>query len=177
MLPSGWASAGRKVMSRRQFLPSHSTSETDIVSATCIAFLSRAVGKKWWGFTSGRSCCSRTSFPGGTWQSYSKRSFPLFLRKGGWDEWRCREHLNHAAGCRLPSHVMKMPHVHQCLTSGSLSTSQIDYTGCGINPARSFGSALIANNFENHWVSWINLFSLQEDLHIHNLQDQKLLNT
>ncbi|NXU05541.1 AQP1 protein, partial [Buphagus erythrorhynchus] len=28
----------------------------------------------------------------------------------------------------------------------------IDYTGCGINPARSFGSALIANNFENHWV-------------------------
>ncbi|KAG7517596.1 aquaporin FA-CHIP-like [Solea senegalensis] len=31
----------------------------------------------------------------------------------------------------------------------------ISYTGCGINPARSFGPALILNNFENHWVYWI----------------------
>ncbi|XP_015474877.1 aquaporin-1 [Parus major] len=31
----------------------------------------------------------------------------------------------------------------------------IDYTGCGINPARSFGSALIANNFKNHWIFWV----------------------
>ncbi|KAM6104666.1 aquaporin-1 [Theristicus caerulescens] len=31
----------------------------------------------------------------------------------------------------------------------------IDYTGCGINPARSFGSALIAKNFENHWIFWV----------------------
>ncbi|XP_053115339.1 aquaporin-1 [Hemicordylus capensis] len=31
----------------------------------------------------------------------------------------------------------------------------IDYTGCGINPARSFGSALIANNFTSHWVFWV----------------------
>ncbi|KFP89220.1 PREDICTED: aquaporin-1 [Apaloderma vittatum] len=31
----------------------------------------------------------------------------------------------------------------------------IDYTGCGINPARSFGSALIANRFENHWIFWV----------------------
>ncbi|OXB75185.1 UNVERIFIED_CONTAM: hypothetical protein H355_002718 [Colinus virginianus] len=31
----------------------------------------------------------------------------------------------------------------------------IDYTGCGINPARSFGSALIANKFENHWIFWV----------------------
>uniref|UniRef100_H9GK66 Aquaporin 1 n=1 Tax=Anolis carolinensis TaxID=28377 RepID=H9GK66_ANOCA len=28
----------------------------------------------------------------------------------------------------------------------------IDYTGCGINPARSFGSALVANDFTHHWV-------------------------
>nr|AHA59261.1 aquaporin 1 variant [Homo sapiens] len=28
----------------------------------------------------------------------------------------------------------------------------IDYTGCGINPARSFGSAVITHNFSNHWV-------------------------
>ncbi|KAF7245768.1 Aquaporin-1 [Varanus komodoensis] len=31
----------------------------------------------------------------------------------------------------------------------------IDYTGCGINPARSFGSALIANDFANHWIFWV----------------------
>uniref|UniRef100_A0A671XZK7 Aquaporin 1 (Colton blood group) n=1 Tax=Sparus aurata TaxID=8175 RepID=A0A671XZK7_SPAAU len=29
----------------------------------------------------------------------------------------------------------------------------ISYTGCGINPARSFGPALILNNFTNHWLN------------------------
>uniref|UniRef100_A0A9L0SFU4 Aquaporin-1 n=1 Tax=Equus caballus TaxID=9796 RepID=A0A9L0SFU4_HORSE len=27
----------------------------------------------------------------------------------------------------------------------------IDYTGCGINPARSFGSSVITHNFKDHW--------------------------
>uniref|UniRef100_A0A4W4FH09 Aquaporin 1a (Colton blood group), tandem duplicate 2 n=1 Tax=Electrophorus electricus TaxID=8005 RepID=A0A4W4FH09_ELEEL len=30
----------------------------------------------------------------------------------------------------------------------------ISYTGCGINPARSFGPALVSMDFENHWVFW-----------------------
>ncbi|XP_066536563.1 aquaporin-1-like [Hoplias malabaricus] len=31
----------------------------------------------------------------------------------------------------------------------------ISFTGCGINPARSFGPAMILTNFENHWVYWV----------------------
>ncbi|KAF4088652.1 hypothetical protein AMELA_G00057190 [Ameiurus melas] len=29
------------------------------------------------------------------------------------------------------------------------------YTGCGMNPARSFGPALVSVEFEHHWVFWI----------------------
>ncbi|KAJ7405800.1 Aquaporin-1 [Willisornis vidua] len=45
--------------------------------------------------------------------------------------------------------------VTSSLPNNLLGLNAIDYTGCGINPARSFGSALIANNFENHWIFWV----------------------
>ncbi|KAM8838548.1 aquaporin-1-like [Synchiropus picturatus] len=31
----------------------------------------------------------------------------------------------------------------------------ISFTGCGINPARTFGPALILNDFKDHWVYWV----------------------
>ncbi|XP_070775530.1 aquaporin-1-like [Enoplosus armatus] len=31
----------------------------------------------------------------------------------------------------------------------------ISFTGCGINPARSFGPALINSEMKNHWVYWL----------------------
>ncbi|XP_008281118.1 aquaporin-1-like [Stegastes partitus] len=30
----------------------------------------------------------------------------------------------------------------------------ISFTGCGINPARSFGPAIILESFDDHWVFW-----------------------
>eukprot|EP01006_Ploeotia_vitrea_P033242 TRINITY_DN65363_c0_g1_i2.p1 TRINITY_DN65363_c0_g1~~TRINITY_DN65363_c0_g1_i2.p1 ORF type:complete len:327 (-),score=36.26 TRINITY_DN65363_c0_g1_i2:292-1272(-) len=31
----------------------------------------------------------------------------------------------------------------------------VPFTGCGINPARSFGPALIFNEWDDHWVYWV----------------------
>ena len=31
----------------------------------------------------------------------------------------------------------------------------IPLTGCGINPSRSFASAVVSGNFDNHWIYWV----------------------
>lgn len=31
----------------------------------------------------------------------------------------------------------------------------VSYTGCSLNPARSFGPAVVKNSWDNHWVFWI----------------------
>lgn len=40
-----------------------------------------------------------------------------------------------------------------CITMLALAFAP--YTGCSLNPARSFGPAVWNNDFENHWVYWL----------------------
>lgn len=42
------------------------------------------------------------------------------------------------------------------VTLGHLAA--VDYTGSSMNPARSFGSAVIANEWQDHWVSPVFIF-------------------
>ncbi|OWK06518.1 AQP1 [Cervus elaphus hippelaphus] len=44
------------------------------------------------------------------------------------------------------------------VSGGGGAGGGIDYTGCGINPARSFGSSVITHNFQDHWIFWVGPF-------------------
>lgn len=36
-----------------------------------------------------------------------------------------------------------------------LHFAMMSIDGCGVNPARAFGTAVITNKFANHWVYWV----------------------
>lgn len=65
----------------------------------------------------------------------------------------------------LPSLSVSLPlllPLRLCFSGSPPSASlpfllQIDYTGCGINPARSFGSSVITHNFKDHWVRGLSI--------------------
>eukprot|EP00054_Salpingoeca_dolichothecata_P008037 m.45918 g.45918 ORF g.45918 m.45918 type:complete len:244 (-) comp17467_c0_seq1:87-818(-) len=45
--------------------------------------------------------------------------------------------------------------LHIGLTLAACHFFAIPFTGCSVNPARSFGPALVANEWDDHWVYWI----------------------
>lgn len=47
--------------------------------------------------------------------------------------------------------------IGMAVTLGHLAV--VDYTGSSMNPARSFGAALVTGDWECHWVSFIYLIS------------------
>lgn len=48
--------------------------------------------------------------------------------------------------------------IGMAVSVGHLAT--IDFTGSSMNPARTFGSAVIANDWEHHWVKFFLIYYL-----------------
>jgi len=55
--------------------------------------------------------------------------------------------------------IKKMENFGTCLGIGVViwvcHVCLIPFTGCGINPARSFGPAVVMNKWDNHWIYWV----------------------
>lgn len=93
----------------------------------------------------GTAGCERDHLQGSFQQGISSGSGPA-------QERGAQGSPDHLAGSMCPSLSDCHLSVFSVCLSLSVPTSQIDYTGCGINPARSFGSAVISHNFKDHWV-------------------------
>jgi hypothetical protein len=48
--------------------------------------------------------------------------------------------------------VVAFVHLIAVFPKPSPDSPKIPFTGCSINPARSFGPAVISNSWDNHWV-------------------------
>jgi glycerol uptake facilitator-like aquaporin len=48
--------------------------------------------------------------------------------------------------------VVAFVHLIAVLPKTLSDSPKIPFTGCSINPARSFGPAVISNSWDNHWV-------------------------